>query len=684
MIGLDTETYSSANLPKVGLHNYVEDPHFQPLLAVVNNGQFNRVFDFVSDPWCKEEFLDLMEKQDEIAAHNAGFEREVLRMMGLPLPASRFVDTAVCAAYMGAGRSLEAAAAQLLGKDKYENGKKLIELFCIPGSYQDPDEPAFNPLIRQHYKPEWDEFIHYCGLDALLCFELAAQYPLPSKEQRASELTMEMNSVGWPVDTALVNEMQRRYESNLLSAMANFTMRTGDETLNLSSTKQMTEWCAKRGVRATSFDEEHVDRMERRLKDRLQNPNLSEEKQRNFREVLSLAWARQEMGGSSLKKLATLKAQTATDGRLYDQYLHYGAQATGRTTGRGVQMQNLPRLLSGGDDVAELFDVSTHWDNNLLAHNLRQTFHASSPSGSLIVGDFSSVESRGLAWQANEQWKLNAYRQGQDLYKVLAGRIFDTAYDSVTKEQRQIGKTGELSCGYGAGGGAVHAFARNMGVDMDENQAARLVRDWRDANPETVEWWRLLQEALNLGMDKGCGTVSMPWGNVWIDRMMAPRSLRDMGLDSSLCIVFKTNDGFTFTRYIHGVQRQGNNLTYHKPSARKTGDLWTNEFTDPKTGQRRKFSVYGGKLAGLLTQSLCREVFFHSLDLLDRKLKADDITNVRIIGQFHDEIVLEWWPSVDGVDRTTAMAILTSCMTASPLQGFPLDAEVKFDHRYTK
>jgi DNA polymerase len=301
----------------------------------------------------------------------------------------------------------------------------------------------------------------------------------------------------------------------------------------------------------------------------------------------------------------------------------------------------------------------------------------------LIVGDFSSVESRGLAWQACEQWKIDAYQQGLDLYKVLATRIYPVEYDEVLKPQRQVGKTGELSCGYGAGGGAVHTFAKNMGVTMTEAEAVALVRDWRAANPAIVDWWRRLHDALLGAMETSKHTVSMPWGHVVVTRQPAPLSLQAMGVEDSLMVEFQTT-GLQFTRFIHGVQVRGRNLTYYKPSERKTGKLWTDYFTDPKTGQLKQFTVYGGKLAGLLTQSLCREVFFRSLRLLTTEIEKQGIRNVRVIGQFHDELVMEWWPAAGGVSHDAAVALLERCMTETSLQGFPLAAEIKSAHRYVK
>lgn len=680
MIGLDFETYGSRDLTKVGLRNYVDDPLFRPLVAVVaTRAGKGKVFDFVKDghDYTTERLKGFLLGGHTIAAHNAGFERNVLRRIGIEVPASRFVDTAVIAAYHGAGRSLEAAASQLLNTPKYEGGMRLIKTFCIPGEYQD-DDFAFNPRIREDKPDEWAELIHYCDIDAKLSLQLA-DWSLPSSELAYSQLTMEMNDTGWPIDMSLVKNMFHRYDKNLLSVEDTFIRETGEIDLNLSSTTQLSKWCAERGVRSSSFDEEKVESMISMLEKRLHSNVLTEEKRLAYSEVLAMLTAKRDMGGSSLKKLEVMMRQAAEDGRLYDSYMHFGAQATGRTTGRGVQMQNLPRLFGDGDNVYDLNHPDVEWDNRKLARNLRQVFRASDTVGHLVVGDFSSVESRGLAWQAGEQWKLDSYAQGKDLYKVLASQMYDVAYDDVTKPQRQVGKTGELSCGYGAGAGAVHAFAKGMGVDMSEQEAASLVRDWRAANPAIVSWWQTLHDGLVTALTLGDARIPKSWGAVVITKIDAPLSLQKMGPKHSLQVKLWTPT-MQFARVIHGVEMHGRNLTYYKPSERKTGDLWSNHFTDPKTKQTRQFTVYGGKLAGLLTQSLCREMFFDSLRVLDKELEW--VPNARIIGQFHDEIVVEWSPGNAPLSQVKHM--MEVAMTSTHLPGFPLGAEIKSDHRYIK
>jgi DNA polymerase len=682
MIGLDFETYGSRDLTKVGLRNYTDDSNFQPLVAVAWTGASNEAFDFVSDGMYHTTVRLRSYLEDNagmIAAHNAGFEWRVLDAIGIYIPVSRFIDTAVVAAYHGAGRSLEAAAAQLVGRDKYAGGKDLIKTFCIPGEYQEmAQSQAFNPLIRTALQEEWNELIYYCALDAELSYRLAGMY-LPRTELDYSHLTIAMNNTGWPVDMELVGEMQSRYEDNVAQVKARMMQSFGSTAPSLASTTQLKKWCAARGVRSSSFDEDRVTSMLSMLSTRLESPALAEDKRADYQEVVEMLTCKQEMGGSSLKKLDVIERQVSDTGRLYDSYLHFGAQATGRTTGRGVQMQNLPRLFGEGDDVTDMGSFPFEWTNSKLARNLRQVFKASHPKGELIVGDFSSVESRGLAWQAGEEWKLDAYTKGHDLYKVLASRIYDTPYDDVSKVQRQVGKTGELSCGYGAGPGAVHAFAKNMGVDMTETEAASLVRDWRAANPCIIGWWQHLQDALLSAIVMGDARIPKGWGSVSIVKVPSPVSLQDMGVGYSLKVTLDA-PGLMFTRHIHGVELKGRNITYYKPSERKTGDLWSDHFTDPKTKQTRQFTIYGGKLAGLLTQSLCREMFFQSLKELDEQLKL--VPNAKLIGQFHDEIVVEWQPGHRSLDDVRSMMELA--MTTTMLTGFPLGAEIKSSHRYIK
>jgi hypothetical protein len=599
---------------------------------------------------------------------------------------------------MGAGGKLEAAAPQLLGTDKMEAGKHLIQLFSIPGKYQELGEhPWFDDAVVAAAPDEWEKFRDYCELDAELSLRLVllGMSWLPDHEYAYAAITQDMNVEGWHVDVALVEEMQRRYLENQEQALVDFRDHFNEPDLNLNSLKQMKEWCAERGVKATSFNEKNVAKLIGRIDEKLDSIVGNAYQGGRYDDYLAvrrLLETKQILGGSSLKKLQVILDTVGRDGRLRDQYLHIGAGQSWRTTGRSVQMQNLKRLAEPGD-TDELYDDDTIWDNEKLAANIRQAFTSRHPGGALIVGDFSSVESRGLAWLAGADWKLAAFATGQDMYKVLATKIYPgTSYDQVTKAQRQTGKVGELSCGYQAGGGAVQMFAENMGVQMSEGEANQLVNDWRLANLEVVELWLDLDAALNSVLENGIhARVLVGPGKDYVLRVECigtPESLVNQhpGAQSISMSLFGTSGELLLVRYFHGCYRRGKNICYYKPSQLKTGDLWSSHFTDPKTKQVRFYTIYGGKLAGILTQSFCREIFFRCLATVKRTVSQFD--NLHLVGQFHDEIVLDWTPELcsgNSISKVSAVAMLKGHMSDNGgILGFPLIGDVHDAYRYIK
>ena len=501
MVGLDFETYSDVDLKKHGLSRYIRTPNFTPLIASLT------ATDSVSGNLLRARFDILLGKRRlaaevenvigsaTIVAQNAGFEWAVLSWLGLDYPAKRFVDSAVVARAAGAGSHLEAAAPQLLNVDKMASGLGLIKLFSVPGKYQaDNGNGAFDERIIEDNLAQWEEFGDYCDLDSELGLRIAETYLswLSSKEMHYQSLTMKMNSFGWPVDLMLVHAMQERYHENMESALKEFTSAYPDSNINLNSLKQMKEWCAKRGIKATSFDEKHVASLLKRIEAKCRGGTLHPDKVDQYEEVMHLLQTKQVLGGSSLKKLQVI-IDTQSGGRLNDQYVHCGAGQTLRTSGRSVQMQNLKQLAEIAD-TDEVYDEAIDWGNDMLANNLRQCFTASSTSARLIVGDFKSVESRGLAYLAGETWKTNAYKKDLDIYQILADKFGNS---------RKFGKVGELSCGYGAGGGAVQAFASKMGIELTEGEANGLVHDWRDACPATLELWTQLDSVLRTVVERG-------------------------------------------------------------------------------------------------------------------------------------------------------------------------------------
>lgn len=703
MLGLDFETFSDVDIKTHGMYRYMESPLFTTLCGVISWPDGRRTtFDFVQHPHEVQYLKQVLaeQKTEKIVAHNAPFEIAVCQKLELDVPATRFIDSAVIARGVGAGSKLEAAAPQLLDMPKLEMGHDLIRLFSIPNKENGGKPFTWQQIIADAtLYQKWLDFIEYCGMDAELSRNIGEEYwpDLIPQESRFVRLTQRMNDTGWYVDQQLVVEMQRRYQENLGSLLDDFHQRMGTDpkTFNVNSYTQLQKWCAARGVRAKSFDKDNVPKLIRQVQRRIDTTPPADPKLVGYYEVMALLELKRELGGSSLSKLQTILDQTSADGRLRGQYLHIGAGQSYRTSGRGVQMQNLPRLGKVLGDTNELFVGGPHWTNSQLSQNLRQCFMAEDPSGQLVVGDFSSVESRGLAYLAGEVWKLDAYGKGKDIYKMLATTYQSfggVAYEDVTKEQRQAGKVGELACGYGAGAGAVQGFAEKMGIDMTEDEAATIVRDWRAGNSAVTRFWKELDTLLHRVMlgERTANLILPHGGEVILTETRTPKSLlaQHPGAKSIELAVIAPGGADWLTRVFHGCYYRGKDVCYYKPSELKGGDVWRARMTTPPHAW---YKLYGGKLAGILTQSFCRELFFHSLENFARISRR--ATNVQLVGQFHDEIVVEWSPidSVPPAQRYQAWSlddVLAELNTAmsdpGPWRGFPLAADIKYAHRYIK
>ena len=449
-----------------------------------------------------------------------------------------------------------------------------------------------------------------------------------------------------------------------------------------------------------SFDEATVLKMLPKVQKKLSTMSPDDKRFEDYSQVAALLETKRILGGSALKKLATIQNQVTPEGKLLDQYLHLGASQTFRTTGRGVQMQNIKRLPPVLKPVETIFDSSVEWTNEDMAANMRQLFRASNPDperGALIVGDFSSVESRGLAWLAGEQWKLKAYNEGKDIYKVLAAEQFEVDYYDVSKDQRKFGKVGELSCGYGAGPGAVQSFAEGMGVALTEQEALKIVKDWRGANNAITDFWERLDRALHRSISSGEGTDVLvgPDGADFKFRFIVEPEVDSLtelhpGVQK-LSIIFMSREIVLFTRVFRGCYERGRNICYYKPTGLKTGALWSGSYMDPKTKRKGFYDIYGGKIAGILTQSFCRELFFSALREAHSYFEVP-YAGVKLVGQFHDEIVLDadldelatHGKTFEDVAKSLEEIMSDPYVQGYVIPGFPLSAEVNYAWRYIK
>lgn len=602
---IDLETFSSADLGKCGVYKYAEGEDFEVLLFGVSiDGGDVQVFDLAGGDTLPEWIKTGLADPDIIKfAHNAGFERVCLsRFLNLPqgeyLPPSQWRCTMTWAAYLGLPLSLKGVGSVLgLDKQKMEEGKDLIRYFCIP--CKPTKTNGGRTRNRPEHAPEkWKTFIEYNKRDVEVEMQIEkklSRFPVPDEVWEQYWLSEEINDRGIGVDRKLVENAIRidgAVREELKNRMTDLTALE-----NPNSVQQLMGWLGENGVRAESLGKKDVKKM-------------IEDQDGDVKKVLLL---RQQLARSSVKKYLAMENAVCRDGRIRGCFMFYGANRTGRFSGRLVQLQNLPR--NSLSDLGEARELVRRGDLEALGllycdipdtlSQLIRTAFIASPGCLLYVADFSAIEARVIAWLAGEQWRIDAFAKGKDIYCASASQMFGVPVEKhgVNGDLRQKGKIAELALGYGGSVGALKAMgAVEMGLEEDE--LVPLVQAWRNASPNIVRfWWDVDRAAKKAVYKKEKSKV----GN----------------------LTFRYESGFLFI-----TLPSGRDLAYVKP--REGENKFGGEsITYEGVGSTRKWErleTYGPKLVENIVQAISRDILCYAMKNLREK---------KICMHIHDEVVIE-------------------------------------------
>lgn len=445
-IHIDLETRSTADLRKVGVFVYAADPTTDVWCAcwAVDDGP---VEVWLPGEPCPAAIVAGALGEAVFVAHNAGFERTLWAGVleprhGWPaVPAlERWDCTAARAAAMALPRSLDGAAEALgLPVRKDEEGGRLMLRMARPRSVE-PDGTA----VWWTDKARLDRLIAYCRRDVEVEHALdKALRPLGAHEREIWLLDQRINERGIAVDLGFVARAGEVVEQAKVAAGRELRRITEGAVPSCTARPQLVAWLAKQGVPVDSIDKAAIVGL-------LGREDLDD----RVLEALVL-WA--ETAKTSTAKLPTLAKRTSRDGRLRGTIVYHGA-STGRWVSVGFQTQNLPRSALKQKDIewaiaeikkgatAETVGAMLGTPLGVLSDCIRGCLVAG-PGKILISADFNAIESRVLAFLAGEQWVLNAYSAGADLYCLSASAIYGRTIDpKVDKEERQLGKVGVLSC----------------------------------------------------------------------------------------------------------------------------------------------------------------------------------------------------------------------------------------------
>ncbi|WP_337599680.1 DNA polymerase [Hominilimicola sp.] len=644
-LSCDIETFSDVDLIRCGVYKYADSPNFEMLLFAyaVDDGDVH-IIDIAGGEELPEEIIQVI-KSDTVVktAYNAQFERVCLSRY-LKLPEGEYLNpqswycTAVQAAELALPLSLADVGSVLgLERQKMTEGKELIKYFCVPC------KPTKSNGNRTRNRPchdinKWETFKKYCMRDVDVERQIADKlkmYPISDEEHRLYVLDQIINDRGVLVDCELAKQAVKLNSIQSAVAVEQAYMITGLE--NPNSVTQLKQWLKENGVEIESMSKKAVK-------------SLADETDGDVSKMLKL---RLLMAKTSVKKYEAVIRSVCSDNRVHGMMRFCGANRTGRWSGNILQPQNLPQnhlpdltlardIVKDGD--FEMLDMMFGNVPNVLSELIR-TVLIPKPNHRFIVADFSAIEARVLAWIAGEQWRIDTFKNGGDIYCASASKMFKVPVEKngVNGELRQKGKISELACGYGGSVGAL----KNMGaveMGVQENELQGLINDWRNANPHIVRFW---YEVGNAAMKAIKEKTTVPLGK----------------------LVFAYERGILFIRL-----PSGRRLSYIKPRI-GTNRFGGDSITYMGINSAKKWDrleTFGGKLTENIVQGTARDLLANAL-INAANAGYDTVFHV------HDEIICEVPNGYGSVDELCRLM----CIKPEWADGLPLNAD-GFECEYYK
>lgn len=629
-ISIDIETYSGTSINS-GVYRYVEDPDFEILLFGYSiDDEPVKVVDLASGDAIPEEIIQALSNPNITKwAFNAQFERICLsrylyNQTGKYLYPKGWKCSMTWAAILGLPFSLRNVGAVLnIDKKKLDEGKELIRYFCVPCK---PTKKNGYRLRNYFYhdKEKWEKFKYYNQRDVeaeMSIQKRLAHYPVPDSLWEEYWMCELINDRGVLVDeTLIINSIKinKICRENYLKTLQNLTNLD-----NPNSVAQLKEWLQSFDVNAPSLGKKEVKEL------------LNNACDENVQKALTL---RQLISKSSIKKYEAMLSSKCSDNRVRGMFQFYGANRTGRFSSKIVQLQNLPQnhlsdlasarslVKEGNIDALELLygDVP-----DTLSQLIRTAF-IPSKDHKFIVSDFSAIEARVIAWYSNEEWRIEAFKNNEDIYCASASQMFGVPVEKHGRnaELRPKGKIAELALGYGGGVGALTAMgALDLGLKEEELQP--LVDAWRIANPSIVKFWRDVDKALKTALKNENQTVK----------------LGQLKFEYKSKMLFITLPSERKLAYVKPQIVDGE-ITYF---GNDTNKKWA------------RISTWSGKVAENITQATAR-------DLLVFAMK--NLSQFNIVAHIHDEVVID-------VPIDVKVEDIVSIMTKKPLwaDGLILNAD---------
>ena len=150
--------------------------------------------------------------------------------------------------------------------------------------------------------------------------------------------------------------------------------------------------------------------------------------------------------------------------------------ATGRLSSTNPNLQNIPIRTQNGRKVRAMFVPA---DENHV----------------LMAADYSQIELRVIAALAEDEAMISAFKNGEDIHKATAAKVFEVPPEEVSREQRSNAKTVNFGIVYG-----VSAFGLSQQTDMSRKEAKAAIDGYFRTYPGIKEY---MDKQVSIARDKG-------------------------------------------------------------------------------------------------------------------------------------------------------------------------------------
>lgn len=692
-IYIDFETRSRANIFDCGAYSYAAHPSTEILcMSFLVEG------DKSNDPKIlKRQYFEKVQRGEipppdlsnfRLVAHNAQFEFAIWeyilhRRFGWAdrtdpkLWGCTMAKAAMCGLPLQLGKCGEALK---INHPKDMEGAKTMHTLCKPNAKT--GEWCEDPEM-------FEKLYNYCKIDVKAEKEIDERLPeLPPHERRAWEMDLSINYRGIKADVAAARNAAQYAEDITDRLNLKLKTLTGGLIDKASRVQALRRWANTLGCNESTFDKVVLARLIADPK----TPAL-------VKEALAI---RQAVGRSSTAKFqAIINAANPEDHRLRGMLQFHGA-ATGRSSGRMVQLQNLPKPNKGEDIDSAIAALSNGDDMMFEALSAGRPMDklASCIRGMLIAGegktflcaDFSAIEVAVLMWEVNDEGALKLLRDGKGLYIPMAEYIYVKKPGEITKEgtpkEYAVGKATVLGAGYQMWWPKFKATCDNQGVHLDtdeidafetteeinpdngekttrkmtrsEVRAKAAIVAYRNKYPKVVQYWSDMGEAaksavLNPTAEFTVGSRGIKWA------MNAKREF--------LCCHLPA----------------GRSLYYYHPSVETITDKYGRERQelhywsyDSEKKQLLKCKTYGGSLVENATQAIARDILVNAMDQSEK-------AGFSVVLTVHDELVAEHEVSLYSPEKALAAFIeQMCCYLPTWAADMPVRAEGWHGPRYRK